>query len=115
MRALASTIRRSASTLTIGSGAVSRTRARSSACLRAAMSADDAAEEARAALLPGGEGELDRELGPVRAQSDDLDRLADDPRALGTLADALEPGVVHRAEALGHQQRQRLAENALGA
>ena len=76
---------------------------------------DDAAEEARAALLPGGERELDRELRSVGAQPDDLDRLADDARSLRAPGDALDAGVVHRPEALGHEERERLAEHALGA
>ena len=73
--------------------------------------ADDAAEEAPVRGLPGRERELDRELGAVRAQADDLDGLADDARGLRALGHAADAGVVHRAEALRHQHRQRAADD----
>ena len=74
--------------------------------------ADDAAEEARAGGLPHRERELERELAAVLAQADDLDGLADQARGgHAALGDALDAGVVHRAEALGHQDRERLADD----
>ena len=86
--------------------------------------ADDAAEEALAGVLPHRERELERELAAVLAQADDLDGLTEQARGgEAALGDALDAGVVHRAEALGHQDRQReavdlvldVAEHQLGA
>ena len=62
--------------------------------------------------LPHRERELERELAAVLAQADDLDGLADQARGgHAALGDALDAGVVHRAEALGHEDRERLADD----
>jgi len=72
--------------------------------------ADDAAEEEALLRLPRAERHLERELGPVFAQSDELDRATDDVRFTGLMI-AFHALFVRDFEALGHDERDRFPEH----